>query len=136
MRLERIQAVVETIWLKLAAAQAAEFESSGRYWQGLPTHDDAPEGDTPAALGRHVEGRQSWAQFLPDLPDALDFKLEAHEYDGPLGKGFELLAFAAVEGETYLYRLHSGPEAHRDAGVARWTRQSLDTVKAARVRGG
>lgn len=125
-KLEKIEGDLQLIWLRLRAAQDAELLGqdgkvipTARYWQGLPTHDAVPETET-APNTKRANGRKTWAEMVPVFPAKLEVMLECQEYEGPLGRGFVLVATAQDNGVLYSYRLHHGPESHRDGGAGVW----------------
>ena len=108
----RCDAFLDGLLPQLRTAQAARAESG--YWQGAPTPANWPtrtvrrEPDLTACVLSHKE---SWADLgLKDLPAAWPCTAEVHTYDGPMGRGWLLVATVRDGTEAYRRILNEGPE--------------------------
>lgn len=113
----KIDAILSSRVDNVAAHQAARLAGgAGRYRQVKDNSDEVPaDGDTVPAKG-HI--RSEWQEMGANLPPSLESQLAVHEYEGPLGVGWQIEARVALEGTAWLRVIHAGPEAHRERAWA------------------
>ena len=118
----QIRAAIDTRLATLAtrveAYQAARLAAGARRCrQILGTHDVVPADGATAPTRPAIVSE--WAEIGATLPPDLEVQLAVHEYEGPLGVGWQLEARVVLAGRSWLRVIHSGPETWRARAWAR-----------------
>lgn len=113
-----IDARLATLATRVESYQAARLAAGARRCrQVLSTPDSAPaDGATAPARPAIVA---AWAELGATIPAELEVQLAVHEYEGPLGVGWQLEARVILAGRSWLRVIHSGPETWRQRSWAR-----------------
>lgn len=92
----------------------------GGYFQGLRSHSAIPADGAAASPDRLTSKPTDQADTLTSfwegagLPAKTPFALSVNVYDGPQGRGFEVVYLAVVGGQTYSRIVNVGPETQRE----------------------
>lgn len=107
-------------WAALVAAQEAYFQTHGRYWQGLATHDLPPDHTTAAALDtvadrlatHPTDQSETWLDFLPALQGvSIPAALAIDVYEATQGHGFVATLYVRFNGTAHSRTQAIGPLA-------------------------
>ncbi len=114
-------AFLDGLFSQLRTQQEAYFRASvgknedgtdiprGKYWQGLRINEQRVD-STRRASGH----QQAWAELNLTLPNTIPCQVEVHEYDGPQGQGWMLIATVTDNNKQWRRVLHYGPESWRE----------------------
>lgn len=96
--------------------QGTFFAANGRYWQGLRTMSFTPaDGETRTPdVGTRTPTDQTgapWPAAIRSL--GMEIALQCDAYDGPLGKGYVLIAQVSIGDRTWERARNEGPETWR-----------------------
>lgn len=128
---DRIDARIDGLSMRLRQAQSDHIGRRGIYFQGPKTPTVEPVDGAQRVVDRDakVPGKpESWRDFIgTDLPVALDFSIEIHEYVGPKGPGW-LLITSLVEGSARICRIRDFGLEGRDVD---WFNTDSEVIPAA-----
>lgn len=99
----------------IAARQDAYSAIHGKYFQGISTHSVVPADGfetAPDLSVKPTDQAEDWDDIGFILPDTLPCAVEIHTYDGPLGKGYDVILTVEVNGQKWQRAKSTGPEAH------------------------
>jgi len=109
--LEKIDSQFATVEAEIDRVQSGYILTTGRYLQTLTTNPTTPDKPT---LQNYLQSPSDVGISLSDLgatlPATLDIRFEVHEYMGPSGPGYRIIAYAIVDGQEYRKITHRGPE--------------------------
>jgi hypothetical protein len=117
-----MDARLETPLAGIHEIQSAYYAEHGRFAQLLVSHSAVPvegvEADADRLTQKPTDESESWASLAAKqgvvLPATLPAAVEVHTYDGPHGKGFQILLHAVVEGKPWYKCMNHGPEGWRE----------------------
>lgn len=118
-----VDARFAALWSQIVIRETMYYQQHGRYFQGLPTHSQTPDGSNDAALdlqsSKPTDQADNWLDFLDtDIPASLPFSLLIDVYDGPAGSGFSATLQVQINGQLYARTQATGPERQRVKGWA------------------
>lgn len=114
--------VIETVQNRVTARQANYFINKARYWQGLSTHSVLPSHTTAKwdnlppdrLLDNPHDQFENWIATIPDMDTVtIPCAFQIHVYDGPVGKGYEVIASCKYNDVLYERHMNIGPETWR-----------------------
>lgn len=122
--------LITTVQNLMTARQSNFLANRLTYWQGLPTHSAIPSHTTstwnrlaPDRLNTHPTDQfDDWIAVIPDMvvtPMACAFIVNV--YEGPSGKGYELVALFHYNGAPWERHINVGPDLSRNIP---WTNMS------------
>ncbi len=114
---ERINTLLAQLLRNIALKQNAYYKTHGRYWQGLLTSTNVPaDGNTlPTVRSLHPTDQiETWGDFMPELPAALNIALRVDSCRGVNGDGYVVTAAVKLGGRTFLRSIGFGSEASTD----------------------
>lgn len=88
---------------EITRIQAAHFRRRRHYWQGLGEYSRKPSDQT-----------ESWTDKGLLCITHPNMRYTVNNYDGPLGKGWELLVTRQEGAETWVRVVNRGPETYRE----------------------
>lgn len=111
---------LEKMAADIAAVQTQYLNSRGSYWQGLKTHATNPrDGEKlphAAPINTPTNEADNWNANV--LPATSPISFTVNVYDGPHGKGYEVVGELELRGVTVRRVINVGPETWRD--TAEW----------------
>lgn len=119
----QVEQQVISAFAVLEAAQEG-LRRRGRYQQFLATPEEVPEANgQPFDASRRPLGEErgrdwSLVSGLQVSPARAQFAV--HEYDGPQGTGYVMVARSQHGTQIWRYVKHVGPETYRDVGNEQW----------------
>lgn len=113
-----IDSRLATLAARVESYQAARLAAGARRCRQVVATPDSPPADGATAPTR-PEIVAAWAELGAALPGDLEVQLAVHEYEGPLGVGWQLEARVVLAGRSWLRVIHSGPETWRARAWAR-----------------
>lgn len=111
---ERIDQAMDRVWRQIQRRQGNYKSQTGRFFQGLPTHANAPANGSENYPERFLQSptdqRLNWydAGFLPYSPMGYQARMDV--YDGPMGAGYVFCLRIVWEGTTYERCYNYGPD--------------------------
>lgn len=111
----KADAILTPIATEIQTRQATWILTHRNYWQGQRTFATVPvDGEDVASDGSVTtvgeDEDASWAAFGITLPATLSCTLRVDNHNGPLGKGYTMMAFVTFNGR--LFRRCLGVGAH------------------------
>ncbi len=103
---------------ELARLQPGYILTTGRYLQVLATTDSPPDKDSPQDYNKAPSDVGiSLYDLGVNLPADLSIKFAVHEYSGPAGPGYLVIAYTVIKGQVYRRIIHHGPDkAYQSTG--------------------
>ena len=118
-----IDVKLDSVIANIIAFQAGEASKSGKFYQVLWTHSQAPADgalvlpDLLYSFPTDQIGKSAQAQWdAAKLPASFDARIRVDVYDGPQGKGFVVVVQSQLNGATWQRSINYGPETYRDQG--------------------
>jgi hypothetical protein len=112
----RFAAIDQQVSNVFSSIESLQVNAVKRYFQLLKSSDVAHDGNAPVNVDKSrkpgSKNGASWAQ-VAGVPSGLLAQIETHEYLGPLGIGFFMIARVRF-GVNWIRTRHSGPEIYRD----------------------
>jgi hypothetical protein len=108
--------VIDGVVTQLSGKQTTYLGSKGGYCQLLPTHTVIPADgttETPILTAKPTDQNDSWSTQSVTLSSKIPCALSVNYYNGPSGKGYEVVGLVVISGRTYMRRVNVGPETHR-----------------------
>jgi hypothetical protein len=113
---ETVNSWLAARWPLLVDRQAAYYTIHERYFQGLWTHNVAPDDGAETAPDAHTstpsDQQARWSDFF-SLPDALPCALRIDIYESEQGQGWTATVRVRVAGTLYQRTAHVGPQTWR-----------------------
>lgn len=108
-----VNARIETLLPIIQARQAAYFESKGKYFQGLRTHNSLPDGSSDASADRLTsrpsDQEDDWTGFnMSSLNSRFAVTIDC--YSGSAGSGYVINIFIKVGQNVFIRKIGVGPE--------------------------
>lgn len=101
----------------IAIAENEYLQSTGRFFQGLPTHTIVPGEDNMATAETDTHPQDqisSWGDLgisPGSLPSTASIRIDT--YSGPQGNGYVVIAQTTIDGHTWQRTISVGPEEWR-----------------------
>ncbi len=105
------------VWERVQRVQAAYFEQTGRYIQGLPSHSVIPANGAQVCPDLYLtfpsDFPATWqdTNVLPFSPSAYSYRVDV--YSGPYGEGYVFCVQTTIDGATFEQCYNHGGELWR-----------------------
>ena len=116
----------DDLFQAIADAQDGLRARYGRYQQfaaspvALPARGESAAFDAAQRPTDYPAGRDWTALARPASSNAALLQVAVHEYDGPQGQGYVIIARSRQAEGIWQFSRHVGPETYRDASANRW----------------
>ena len=121
---DAVDAKVDLILPAVQTRQASFLPANGQYWQGLKTHTVEPADGVEIApdIGTKTPTDQTDAPYpLTIRNTAMPMAIEIDVYDGPYGKGYQVILFVKIVDIVWMRVFQFGAETYR---VRAWNKFS------------
>lgn len=113
----------------LAPVQVNYLKANRGYWQGIRSHVVTPKDggkSAPDKTRKPTDQKENWTDVAVTLPASMEITATVNVYDGPNGKGYEMVGEIEIGGRLWRRTVNVGLEKYRDGD---WRDVTLEAVK-------